>query len=147
MPLTNVLIGLSNFSLASGAACGASVVALSAMISAPQMMAHLGGRLVTMIVNPNSGTPIHVEHRVLLSGSDGSSHVLPLALNMNSNVQTFGGSAFHPNTLLVLLSGESIAMPVPQGAVGTAIQVVVMAACALSATVNVSTGLAALWQL
>ncbi|HXH10797.1 MAG TPA: hypothetical protein VNP04_13675 [Alphaproteobacteria bacterium] len=116
---------------------------ISAVISAPANFMHPGGRVTVCITNPASTVPLHVGARVVWEGVDGSSNVSPLVAYVLSSTQPFGGSNAEAHFNMLILSGLDAAITYGQ-IVGSAIQVVIMPACALSATVGVS-GLISIW--
>ena len=112
-------------------------------ISSPADMAAQGGRFAILFANLGTTVPIHLELRSVWTGIDRVSYVSPAALYLISNTQTFGGSHSEVKSTVLILSGQNVAIPA-QIIAGSALQVVVMPACATGVALS---GILSLWEL
>lgn len=143
---TNVLLGISNYTLSHAGVCGASV-AVSFTLSSPANYMEPQGRVTVFITNDTTVAPIHVEPRLLFTDLCGVVLSMPLAVGLLSNTQPFGSaqSALQIQTLFMLLSGQDAAIPMV-GVAGSALNIVIMAASNTASGTNI-TGTVAAWKL
>ena len=148
MPLTNTILANEPYTLSHEGetyASGAETV-VSVPVSSPAGNSPGQGRLTLIITNETSNVPLHVEMRTVVTDNNGVQHTVPLILSLFSNAQVFGvnESAVQVQGLIVLLSGQGMAIPL-EGFVGSAVQVGIGAASD-AASADVVCGLFQLWQ-
>ena len=142
--LTNTQRLLAFYTLSHEGACGASVI-VSFALSSPAGMMPPQGRFMLCLTNQTSNVPLHLEPRLVWADPDGTEQSTPLAMDLISNTQTFGGSAHQIRSLVLLLSGQNAALPL-QGVAGSALRIAIMAA-SNPASAAVVSGVAAIYQL
>lgn len=142
--LTNARRLLSFYTLSHEGVCGASVV-VSFALSSPAGLTPPQGRFVLCMTNATSNVPLHIEPRLIWTDPAGTEQSTPLAVDMTSNTQTFGGSAHQIRSLVLLLSGQNAALQL-QGVAGSALRIAIMAA-SNPASAAVVSGVAAIYQL
>jgi hypothetical protein len=142
-----VQLATSAWSLSAAGVCGASALALSAPLSSPSDFAPDGGRMTMFLANLTSTEPIHIQPRCVYTDATGTERAIPLTTSLLSNAQAYASaqSAAQMQTLLVLLCGQDVVVPL-QGVAGSAIQIIVSPASGIASATVVS-GLCALWRM
>lgn len=131
MALTNTLIAnVEAPTLAAGVACGISAT-VTITFSSGQL--HAGGKLLVAVHHSTVNVPLHVQLRSLWVDANGVCNATPIMQDLVSNDETYGGSAFVPQSLLLLKSGQTVVMDFDKVA-GKKLQVAILAASATTAS-------------
>ena len=142
---TNQRLANALFTLSAEGVCGASLMVVSFALSAPGGDSERQGRYALTLTNMTSTVPLHVQPRIVFTDAQGTSTTVVQTLVLASNAQAYGGSAPQAHGLALLLSGQSVLLPL-EGVVGSALQIWIMAASNPASSVYVS-GAAALWRV
>lgn len=143
MPQTNARLALVSYTLTIGGACGASALVASVPLSAPDNMRAVGGKYVIALTNAASTVPLHLDLRLTYTDLLSTVQEVPFGQYLISNAMTYGGSAVTPRSLILLPSGQGIALTV-DGWVGSALRVYVLAA---SDSTAAASGTCSVWRV
>lgn len=142
---TNAQLANVAWTLSAEGLCGASITALSYLFSSPWGLQPPGGKYVLTCVNDDDTAPLHIESRVIWTDNAGTVRNTPYTQYLLSNTQSFGGSAAEAHTLVLVLSGGDVSIPLDVLA-GSGLQVVILAASDIASATIVS-GFMSLWRV
>jgi hypothetical protein len=143
--MANTLLANAMYTLSAEGVCGASLMAVSFALSSPGGDYARQGRYVVTLTNDATVAPLHVQPRVVFTNRMGTSTTVVHTLFLASNTQAYGGSAPQAFGIVLVPSGQTLALPIEVVA-GSVLQVWLMCASNPASSVYIS-GAAALWRV
>jgi hypothetical protein len=143
MALTNSRLAVGSWALSAGGTSGASMVALSYALSAPNDFWG-NNTFVIGLTNNSTTAPLLIEMRTVWTGLNGVSCTAPMMITTASNIQSYGNSGVEPKTAYLLASGKGGLLPFT-GVVASTIQCIIMAASTTADAAGAS-GSITLWR-